>query len=76
VPDPAEVVAAVRAWSVDLDGERARLEAGDHPVPAPSPTRDHASRGDRGGAPLWQVIDFAEHLGDGERAGLEAAIAT
>lgn len=57
-----------------VEGERARLEAGDQPLPPPSPTRDAAARADRPGAPLWQLIDFADHLDAGERAGLEAAL--
>ncbi|MEU3645196.1 TIGR02680 family protein [Lentzea sp. NPDC034063] len=29
---------------------------------------------DAGGAPLWKLVDFADHLTDGERDGLEAAL--
>ena len=58
----------------ELQTECARLEAGeDQPPPAPY-TRDPAIRAQAAGAPLWQLVDFASHVPDGARAGLESAL--
>ncbi|HZI97455.1 MAG TPA: TIGR02680 family protein [Actinomycetales bacterium] len=54
--------------------ERAELEAGVDVVPDPSPTRDHPSRRDRAGAPLWRLVDFADDTDPAARAGVEAAL--
>jgi uncharacterized protein (TIGR02680 family) len=54
--------------------ERAEVaEAGDLP-PAPLPTRDYDARGGRAGAPLWQLVDPADGVGDDALAGYEAAL--
>lgn len=57
-----------------LAEEIRRLEEGHHDAPPIPHTRDADLRTDRPGAPLWQVVDFHEHVGDADRAGLEAAL--
>jgi len=54
--------------------ERDRLAAGHDPVPGPWPQRDTTVREGLDGAPLWQAIDFADHLDTAGRAGVEAAL--
>ena len=66
--------AAVAAEREPLSLEQARLEAHEDPIPEPLPVRA-ADRAGRAGAPLWRLVDFAAHLDDGRRAGLEAALA-
>ncbi|MEU1898432.1 TIGR02680 family protein [Nocardiopsis dassonvillei] len=57
-----------------LEDEREQLRAG-RPAPPPVPHTRTASRGrQRPGAPLWKLVDFAEHLTAVERARLEAAL--
>lgn len=58
----------------ELATERTRLEAGEDRTPPAPHTRDTALRGLLAGAPLWQLIDFAPHVPDDARAGLEAAL--
>jgi uncharacterized protein (TIGR02680 family) len=57
-----------------LRAERTRLEAGEHPLPAPMPARDPAAREGRPGAPLWRLCDFAAEVEPAARAGIEAAL--
>jgi uncharacterized protein (TIGR02680 family) len=57
-----------------LQQERLRLETGQTPLPPVPHTRDADSRVNRQGAPLWQLVDFAEALSEPQRAGLEAAL--
>ncbi|ALG85310.1 TIGR02680 family protein [Gordonia phthalatica] len=57
----------------DTVAEIARLEAGDDLTPSAAPGRAD-DRGERPGAPLWRVADFAADLGDDARAGVEAAL--
>jgi uncharacterized protein (TIGR02680 family) len=57
-----------------LEDERRRLEAGEDSLPPAPHTRDAGARIDRTGAPLWQLIDFRDHVDAGSRAGLEAAL--
>ncbi|MFD2111043.1 TIGR02680 family protein [Thiorhodococcus fuscus] len=66
----AEAGAAVAA----LEEERGRIEQGELAEPPVPYTRDPGARLDREGAPLWQLVDFADALTAGERAGLEAAL--
>ena len=54
--------------------EIAHLEAGHDPAPPPAPGRTHDDRLGRDGAPLWRLTDFAAHVPDADRAGLEAAL--
>ncbi|HEY3451464.1 MAG TPA: TIGR02680 family protein [Myxococcales bacterium] len=57
-----------------LKQERARLEAGAHRPPPIPYTRDPERREVRGGAPLWNLCDFAPGFEVAQRAGLEAAL--
>ncbi len=57
-----------------LDAERERLAQGEDAAPPAPPTRAADARAQRAGAPLWQLVDFREHVGATERAGLEAAL--
>jgi uncharacterized protein (TIGR02680 family) len=54
--------------------EQARLLRGEATAPPQPHTRDVATRALRDGAPLWQLVDFHEHVTDSERAGLEAGL--
>jgi uncharacterized protein (TIGR02680 family) len=65
---------AARAALAELEEQRARLERGEDEQPPPSYTRAAGGRDGRAGAPLWQVVDFREGVGEAERAGLEAAL--
>jgi hypothetical protein len=40
----------------------------------PPYTRSAEARRQRAGAPLWQLVDFREHVHADQRAGLEAAL--
>ncbi|MFW6642366.1 TIGR02680 family protein [Nocardiopsis algeriensis] len=58
----------------ELEEERAQLRDG-RPAPPPVPhTRTAPREQGRPGAPLWKLVDFAEHLTGAERARLEAAL--
>lgn len=57
-----------------LEAEQATLDAGDDPPPAAPPCRGADTRQGLAGAPLWQVVDFHDHVPAAERAGLEAAL--
>jgi uncharacterized protein (TIGR02680 family) len=57
-----------------LAAEISRLEAGEHGAPPAPHTRDPEVRATAPGAPLWRLVDFAEHLDAERRAGLEAAL--
>ena len=56
-----------------LNAEKARLEAAVDPRPQPAPGRGEREDG-RPGAPFWQLVDFAESLGQAERAAIEGAL--
>lgn len=58
----------------ELTDELARLEAGETEAPPTRYTLDPVLRENRTGAPLWRVVDFADHLGASARAGVEAAL--
>ncbi|WP_436528827.1 TIGR02680 family protein [Actinoplanes sp. HUAS TT8] len=58
--------AAVRA-------ERAAIAAEHDDAPPPSPTRP-APRAGRVGAPLWQLVRFADDVPEADAAGIEAAL--
>ena len=66
--------AELRQEQADLEAERASLEAGRDIVPPAPHTRAPGTRDGLGGAPLWQLIDFQDHVGAADRAGLEAAL--
>ena len=57
-----------------LEAERERLNAGIDAVPPPPHTRAADTRSGMVGAPLWQLVDFHEHVRAEQRAGLEAAL--
>jgi hypothetical protein len=61
--DDLEREAGLKAERADLDAER-------DPKPAEPPWLDAG----RGGEPLWRCVDFADHLDQGQRAGLEGAL--
>jgi uncharacterized protein (TIGR02680 family) len=54
--------------------ERERLLRGEHTAPPARYTRDLGARTGRPGAPLWQLVDFRDHVPEADRAGLEAAL--
>lgn len=56
-----------------LEEERATLEAGVDPAPAPVPSRARREQG-RPGSPFWRLVEFDEGLGERERAGIEGAL--
>lgn len=65
---------ATRTRVDQLDEETARLERGEDDAPPLPHTRDATARDGRPGAPLWQLIDLADGLGETDRAGIEAAL--
>jgi uncharacterized protein (TIGR02680 family) len=81
-------VARLAARRRDLERERAALDeerasvaaerdavaAGRHEPPAPHPARDVAGRATRPGAPLWQLVDWHDHVPADDRAGYESAL--
>jgi uncharacterized protein (TIGR02680 family) len=62
--------ASDRDRETGLKAERADLVAERDPRPADPPWLSAA----RDGEPLWRCVDFAGHLSDGQRAGLEGAM--
>jgi uncharacterized protein (TIGR02680 family) len=57
-----------------LQDERQRLEHGQESRP-PAPYQRHPdARNTRPGAPLWQLIEFDDHMDSASQAGLEAAL--
>ncbi len=64
---------AARRRGADLGDEITKLEAGEDSLP-PVPHTRRSPRDGRPGAPLWQLIDFADELTGDQRAGLEAAL--
>ncbi|WP_112471137.1 TIGR02680 family protein, partial [Streptomyces triticisoli] len=67
-------LAGLRARHTEAGRELAGLEAGGQPGPTEPHTRTPGVRERVPGAPLWRLIDFRDHVGAGERAGLEAAL--
>lgn len=57
----------------ELRDQRERIAAERDDAPSPVPTRS-ASRSGRAGAPLWQLVRFADGVGDREAAGIEAGL--
>jgi uncharacterized protein (TIGR02680 family) len=62
-----------RSRAAELEAEIARLERGEHTAPPVPHTRADATRADRPGAPLWQLVDFSCD-DEADRSGLEAAL--
>jgi len=56
-----------------LRERRVVIEAESDPAPA-SPPLGRSERDDSDGAPLWRLVEFADHLDAEQRAGLEAAL--
>jgi len=72
----ADVEAGRRARRHARDGSIAEIEhlqEADDEGPA-APAWSRAPREGRAGAALWQLVDFADHLDENQRAGLEAAL--
>jgi uncharacterized protein (TIGR02680 family) len=57
----------------DVVAERDRIAAEREDAPPASPTRP-APRDRRAGAPLWQLVRFADGIADADAAGIEAAL--
>lgn len=57
-----------------LSAEHERLTQGEDASPPPPYTRGAEARRHLAGAPLWQLVDFREHVDAAQRAGLEAAL--
>lgn len=57
----------------EVAAERRRVAEDPVPAPDPVPTRP-ADRSRRKGAPLYACADFADHVPEGDRASLEAAL--
>lgn len=57
-----------------LIGEQQRLLRGEVQLPPAPYTRRQDARRDRQGAPLWQLVDFADHVPGELRASLEAGL--
>jgi uncharacterized protein (TIGR02680 family) len=66
--------AGLRDERAALEAERDAVAAGKDGVPPMPYTRSADARCDRPGAPLWQLIDFRDHVDALSRAGIEAAI--
>jgi uncharacterized protein (TIGR02680 family) len=69
----ADLAAAGKVLA-ELVTRRERLERGEDEQPPAPYTRPAGVRDGRAGAPLRQVVDFREGVGQAERAGLEAAL--
>lgn len=65
---------ALHDEQADLRAEHDRLAQGEDAAPLPPYTRSAEARRQRAGAPLWQLVDFREHVHADQRAGLEAAL--
>jgi uncharacterized protein (TIGR02680 family) len=63
----------IAAELADLQERRRVIAAERDDAPAPFAART-AQRQDRPGGPLWRLVRFAEHIGDADAAGLEAAL--
>lgn len=57
-----------------LRDEHERLAQGEDAAPPSPHTRAATARRQGGGAPLWQLVDFREHVSTEQRAGLETAL--
>ncbi|MGD9997506.1 MAG: TIGR02680 family protein [Ilumatobacteraceae bacterium] len=74
--DGAVAAAGAQKAVVDeLRAERQRIATEPNPGPQPNPTRPDTGRADLAGAPLYVCADFADHVDEAARAGIEAALA-
>ncbi|MFB8183579.1 TIGR02680 family protein [Streptomyces sp. NPDC055966] len=67
-------LAGLEDRQAESERELAELEAGGQHGPTMPHTRTPGARERAPGAPLWRLVDFREHVGASERAGLEAAL--
>ncbi|WP_432983636.1 TIGR02680 family protein [Dactylosporangium sp. CA-233914] len=65
--------ATVESEHAELTAERERIAAEHDDAPPSSATRP-AGRDGRPGAPLWQLVRFADHVSEADAAGIEAAL--
>ena len=65
---------ALQRERAELEAEREALRDGRDAAPPLPYTRRADSRSGRAGAPLWQLVDFRDHVEAPQRAGLEAAL--
>lgn len=76
--DAAGALATAQREAIEsLAAERDRVASEPNPGPPPNPTRPDAQREDRDeqdGVPLYVCVDFADHVDQAARAGLEAAL--
>ncbi|MFD5410266.1 TIGR02680 family protein [Streptomyces nojiriensis] len=72
--EAAQRRAALEARILEAREELAELEAGGRSGPRAPHTRTPGPRDRMPGAPFWRLVDFRDHVGDQDRAGLEAAL--
>lgn len=72
--ESAQRRAGLEGRALEVREELAELEAGGRSGPQAPHTRTPGSRAGMPGAPFWRLVDFREHVGDRDRAGLEAAL--
>ncbi|MFD7627409.1 TIGR02680 family protein [Streptomyces sp. NPDC059851] len=72
--EAAHARAGLAARLGEVEEELAELEAGGRRAPTAPYTRTPGLRDRAPGAPLWRLVDFREHVGESDRAGLEAAL--
>jgi uncharacterized protein (TIGR02680 family) len=65
---------ALQHERAELEAEREHISAGRDAMPPMPHTRAADSRQQLTGAPLWQLVDFQDHVNSAQRAGLEAAL--
>lgn len=80
VQELRDALTALRGRRTDLERRRAETEAerdriaAEHDDAPPAARGRTADRTREAGVPLWQLVDFAEHLTGEQQAGLEAAL--
>ncbi|WP_245766664.1 TIGR02680 family protein [Streptomyces colonosanans] len=80
VQELRDALAALRGRRTDLERRRAETKAerdriaAEHDDAPPAARGRTADRAQEVGLPLWQLVDFAEHLTEEQQAGLEAAL--
>ncbi|MFE9608854.1 TIGR02680 family protein [Streptomyces sp. NPDC006012] len=80
VQELRDALAALRGRRTDLERRRAETKAerdriaAEHDDAPPAARGRTADRAQEAGLPLWQLVDFAEHLTEQQQSGLEAAL--
>ncbi|MFD0509147.1 hypothetical protein ACFQ0G_52440 [Streptomyces chiangmaiensis] len=80
VQELRDTLAALRGRRTGLERRRAETEAereriaAEHDDAPPATRGRTADRAREAGVPLWQLVDFAQHLTEKQQAGLEAAL--